>query len=69
MEPSKVAAVRLAASKTGLTLTQRLVRFIEFSDWDQRFLRKEKGFNRICAAVIAFSVLYLTPFVLAQLLK
>jgi hypothetical protein len=65
---SSIGAMSCPAS-AGAGLKQRLVHLVESTDWDQRFLRKEKWFNRICAAIMAFSVLYMTPFMLAQLLK
>jgi hypothetical protein len=51
------------------TLLRRFQRYIETSDWDERIIRKEPLFNRICLVAIILSGLAISPFIAAALLK
>jgi hypothetical protein len=50
-------------------LVRRFIRAVEISDWDEDILRQEKWLNGICLGVIFFSVLYLAPLLIFNLLK
>jgi len=67
VETAKIGVSGSASTRLGLA--ERFVRFIESSDWERRFLRYEKKFNKVCLIMIAFSVLYLAPFIFYQFLR
>ena len=48
---------------------QRLRKFIEESDWDERLLGYEKYMNRFCWAVLIASVAYLIPVCIAIFIR
>ncbi len=51
------------------TLLRRFQRYIETSDWDERIIRKEPLFNKICLVAVILSGIAISPFVVAALLQ
>jgi hypothetical protein len=51
------------------TLLRRFQRYIETSDWDERIIRKEPLFNKICLVAVILSGIAISPFVVAAFLQ
>ncbi len=51
------------------TRLRRFQRYIETSDWDERIIRKEPLFNKICLVAVILSGFAISPFVAAALLQ
>jgi hypothetical protein len=51
------------------TSLRRFQRYIETSDWDERIIRKEPLFNKICLVTVILSGIAISPFIFAALLK
>jgi hypothetical protein len=51
------------------TFLRRFQRYIETSDWDERIIRKEPLFNKICLVAVILSGIAISPFIFAALLR
>ncbi len=59
----------IGEARPGDSLARRFVQTVVASNWEEDILKQEKWLNGICLGIVAFSVLYLTPILVAVLLK